>query len=99
MLETEVQKTKGSARDIPEDILQNFLEMRQELLERSVLPWAEHCTECAVPHCYSTCDFYTPREDLKCRRFVDGMVPIDLPRRVEFVGAIGKISWVKIFDA
>lgn len=79
MLETEVQKTKGSARDIPEDILQNFLEMRQEILERSVLPWAEHCTECAVPHCYSTCDFYTPREDLKCRRFVDGMVPIDLP--------------------
>ena len=43
------------------------------ILQRSVTAWAEHCSECAMPGCYSTCAFYAPREDYKCRRFPDGI--------------------------
>jgi len=48
---------------------------------RSALAWGEHCTECVMPSCYATCSLYTPRRDLKCRRFADGM------ERVRFEGA------------
>src|SRR6202035_3225783 len=51
--------------------------LRDSILERTVLPWSEHCTECVWPTCYTTCDLYSPREDGRCRRFSDGMVRID----------------------
>src|SRR5437879_2450330 len=35
----------------------------------SLLMWGEHCVECAAPACYSTCDLYQARSDLRCRRF------------------------------
>jgi FkbH-like protein len=39
--------------------------------------WEEHCTECAFPDCYKTCDLFEPRKDGNCRRFQDGVVPIE----------------------
>ncbi len=36
---------------------------------QSALVWSEHCTECAMPACYTSCELYTPRHDLHCRRF------------------------------
>lgn len=39
----------------------------------SVLAWSEHCVECAIPHCYQTCDLYHARSDGKCRRFTYGI--------------------------
>ncbi len=47
----------------------------------SLLNWAEHCTECAMPACYATCAFYTPREDLKCRRFHNSIQPTHVDDR------------------
>lgn len=38
------------------------------------LQWQEHCVECAVPQCYSTCSLYVRREDSKCARLVYGIV-------------------------
>jgi FkbH-like protein len=38
----------------------------------SLLLWAEHCVECAAPACYTSCDLYQPRSDLRCRRFTYG---------------------------
>ena len=35
--------------------------------------WGEHCVECAAPACFSSCDLYQQRPDLRCRRFVWGM--------------------------
>ena len=35
--------------------------------------WSEHCTECAVPHCYHNCVNWQPRIDNKCRRFTYGI--------------------------
>lgn len=40
---------------------------------RSALVWAEHCTECAMPSCYTDCALYTPRQDLHCRRFYEDL--------------------------
>jgi len=39
---------------------------------RSLTVWQEHCSECAMPDCYSTCAFYVPRADYKCQRFTGG---------------------------
>ncbi len=43
----------------------------------SVMPllWEEHCAECTVPECYSSCLLYQEREDKKCARFVYGIYP------------------------
>jgi FkbH-like protein len=38
----------------------------------ALLFWDEHCVECAAPACYSTCDLYQARTDLRCRRFAFG---------------------------
>ena len=38
----------------------------------ALLLWGEHCIECAAPACYSTCNLYQPRSDLRCRRFQFG---------------------------
>ena len=43
------------------------------LSARSQIVWAEHCSECAYPSCYSSCAFYSPRGDLHCRRFEAGI--------------------------
>jgi FkbH-like protein len=45
----------------------------------AILPWEEHCTECAIPACYETCPLYEARSDGRCRRFVDGFVPVQGP--------------------
>lgn len=39
----------------------------------SVMVWGEHCTECAAPACYQTCDLYEARPDTRCRRFRFGI--------------------------
>lgn len=40
---------------------------------RTVMQWAEHCSECAMPACFTSCAFYNPRTDLKCQRFPGGI--------------------------
>ena len=79
MYETEANHRSHSAHKIPQDVVQEFGKLRGKALARTVLPWSEHCTECVWPSCYSTCDLYSPREDGKCRRFIDGMVRVDCP--------------------
>jgi hypothetical protein len=36
---------------------------------RTSLVWAEHCTECAMPACYTNYELYTAAARLHCRRF------------------------------
>jgi FkbH-like protein len=79
MYETEANGKKESFDQIPSEIAAQFRELKGMVLERTVLPWSEHCTECVWPTCYTTCDLYSPREDGRCRRFSDGMVRIDCP--------------------
>ncbi len=41
--------------------------------KRALLLWGEHCIECAVPDCFTTCDLYEARADERCRRFQYGI--------------------------
>jgi len=77
MYETEINHKIESASEAPAECMKLFKEVKNGVIARTLIPWGEHCTECGWPSCYSTCDLYVPREDLKCRRFVDGMVRVD----------------------
>lgn len=99
MYETEVNSLQESADQIPEEIISHFSEAKQTVLDRSVLPWGEHCTECVWPTCYSSCDLYVPRQDGKCRRFVDGMVRIVCPEALNtYILKIRFKRWGKLWS-
>ncbi len=98
MYETEANLGIESSSQLSPEAIASFANLRGKIVTRTVLPWSEHCTECAWPTCYSTCDMYSPREDKRCRRFVDGMVRIDCPTAVN--GYILKIrfkQWGKLW--
>lgn len=82
MYESEANKRIESLDQVPSDVVSKFRELRGAIVAKTVLPWGEHCTECVWPTCYATCDLYHPREDGRCRRFVEGMVRIDCPGAV-----------------
>jgi FkbH-like protein len=99
MYETEANRYTESAKQIPAEVLAQFGELKRTVVERTVLPWSEHCTECVWPTCYSTCDLYSAREDGKCRRFVDGMVRIDCPEALNsYVLKITFKRWGKLWS-
>jgi FkbH-like protein len=79
MYETEANIKTLSSSEVPSDVISAFGELNGKVIARSVLPWSEHCTECVWPSCYTTCNLYEPREDSRCRRFVDGMVRVENP--------------------
>jgi FkbH-like protein len=82
MYETEANSLAEAIEQVPAKIVGKFVEFREKVIARTVLPWGEHCTECVWPTCYTTCDLYSPREDGRCRRFVDGMVRLNCPGAV-----------------
>jgi len=50
--------------------------VKRNAVERTaLLHWEEHCHECAIPICYTTCSLYVPRADRKCARFAYGIFP------------------------
>ncbi len=100
MYETEANNKTGASSEIPPDVLSAFAELRGKVVARSLLPWSEHCTECVWPTCYTTCDLYEPRKDLKCQRFVDGMVRIDNPANPDsYLLKIRFKQWGKLWAA
>ena len=76
MFELELNHDKLAADVIPEDIKRQFQNELQTIRGYAILPWEEHCTECAMPECYQTCDLYEARVDGKCRRFIGGISPV-----------------------
>src|SRR5271155_1018481 len=98
MYETEINHKIESISAIPPEVAKRFAEVKPSITSRSLIQWGEHCTECGWPTCYSTCELYEAREDLKCRRFVEGMVRIDCPGSVN--GYLLKVSfkrWGKLW--
>src|SRR5262245_36307329 len=66
----------------------------------SLLFWGEHCTECAAPACYKSCDLYQPRRDGRCRRFRFGVYKNSNFRSLRGYGAeIEFKKWGRIFTA
>ena len=76
MYEAEVNDRIEAPDTLPPGVLARFSEYRASVEARTLLPWGEHCTECAWPACYATCELYEPRTDGACRQFVDGVVRI-----------------------
>ena len=76
MIQTVVGEYRPLSIKIDGDALKFFTLTRDAIVSTSTLVWAEHCSECVMPTCYSTCAFYTPRRDLKCRRFANGAQPV-----------------------
>jgi FkbH-like protein len=99
MYETEANHRIVSGQEIPKDIELQFGGLSKLVLERTVLPWSEHCTECVWPTCYKTCDLYSPREDGRCRRFADGMVRVDCPTALNsYLLRIQFKQWAKLWS-
>jgi FkbH-like protein len=66
--------------------IERFKTIHHEIEARSMLFWGEHCSECAIPKCYSTCALYVPRIDGKCQRFAFGVQRVaqtNWPERLE----------------
>lgn len=72
MYETEIY-LKSITENLPSSVWESFSATQERIKKRSVLHWTEHCTECAMPACFTTCDLYSPRVDGKCQRFVKGI--------------------------
>ena len=52
---------------------QEAYEPVRNITAMALIFWGEHCVECAAPACFSSCDLYQQRPDLRCRRLVWGM--------------------------
>jgi FkbH-like protein len=91
MFEIEVDHGSLDRSEVPEDIIRHFSGAGVSFAAVSMLPWEEHCTECAMPMCYKTCDLYESRKDGKCRRFIDGVVVV--PGIDNLQGYIARVSF------
>ena len=91
MYESEIYP-KSIKEEIPGDILDQFIHMRAMVELRSLMHWTEHCTECAMPQCFKTCDLYVPRVDGKCNRFLNGIERIapELTGNIEILKIVFK---------
>jgi FkbH-like protein len=70
---------------------------RDEIEAIWFMRWEEHCVECAMPHCYSTCSLYARRADLQCARFVNGIVPNPaFPGQLPHGAQVGFKRWGKL---
>jgi FkbH-like protein len=79
MFEVEVAHIALDSHELPSKIREEFLAPRS-ITHLSLTSWEEHCTECAWPQCYTTCDLYSARSDGNCRRTIDGFSPlVDMP--------------------
>lgn len=63
---------------LPSEVAGAFAATQAALAARTAITWGEHCSECAFPSCYSSCEFYTPRGDLNCRRFAHGIEAVEV---------------------
>jgi len=99
MYETETNRKIDSVSVVPAVVRAALGQLRVNVVQRTVLPWSEHCTECVWPTCYSSCDLYAPREDGRCRRFVDGMVRVDCSEAISsYLLKIRFKRWAKLWS-
>lgn len=78
MKETVLREAPHVNINISQEVEDRFREVRAAIIERSTIVWGEHCSECAFPSCYTSCEFYTPRSDMNCRRFANGIEAVSV---------------------
>ncbi len=71
-------------------------ELGTHILKRSVTVWQEHCSECAMPGCYSTCTFYRPRLDYKCSRLDDRIRVHQSPQHIAVPITVAFGRWARL---
>lgn len=74
----EFEANHGRRRELSErgQVRQEAGMRETEIRALAIIPWEEHCTECAIPACYESCALYQARDDGRCRRFAEGFVPV-----------------------
>ena len=75
-VEQTLYKPVEASVKMPAEVVEEFERFSRCIVASSAIIWGEHCSECAVPKCYSSCSYYSPRADLTCRRFVGGIEPV-----------------------
>ena len=97
MFEFEVDHAVLDCTEIPVEIQARFSESCASVRAFSLIAWEEHCTECAMPQCYTTCDLYRPRKDGKCRRFDYGFGYVQgVPSILGYVCKVSFKRWGQI---
>ncbi|MDA0675100.1 MAG: hypothetical protein O3A88_01830, partial [Proteobacteria bacterium] len=91
MFETEISFSHFDPGELPPDVRDKFAETARLVARRSQIRWTEHCSECAAPACFSSCVFYDPRPDMKCRCFRGGFYASALDGAA--VGAVMRITF------
>ena len=49
MYETEANRHREYLEHIPAEVIAQLGEAKSTVVDRTVLPWSEHCTECVWP--------------------------------------------------
>ncbi|MGH1352795.1 MAG: HAD-IIIC family phosphatase [Methyloligellaceae bacterium] len=97
MREFYLRYKKATPKSVEPEHLKLLEETRNAIQARSHLIWAEHCSECAMPACFSYCEYYSPRMDLKCQRFTEGLAPVAIDNReLRDVFSVGFKKWGKL---
>jgi FkbH-like protein len=97
VFEFEVNHARYPASHLPPGILQQFGDAQEGIVDISLLPWEEHCTECAMPECYKSCDLYAPRKDGHCRRFVNGIEVVEgVPNSLGYAVRVSFKRWGRL---
>ncbi|MEP5697013.1 MAG: hypothetical protein ABJN43_00225, partial [Sneathiella sp.] len=61
MFEREIYQSHSLDQNGIDDLLSLFCDQKDSFILKSHMNWAEHCTECVMPDCFTSCSFYTPR--------------------------------------
>ena len=97
MFELHIPHRRWPRSQLPDEVKACFRDFDAEIRGVSLAPWGEHCTECAVPECYASCDLYAARVDGKCRRFAEGieLVP-DAPTAQGYLVRVAFKRWAQL---
>ena len=94
MIEFEINFKNFDSDSLHEETIAKFTQTQAKISASTALVWGEHCTECAVPHCYQTCGLYQARIDGKCRRFKLGIQNVKRSNNTKIYKVIFK-KWGK----
>lgn len=98
MFEIETDHVKLPTEHLTDEIKIQFKDFDANIVAMSLIPWEEHCTECAAPQCYTTCDLYEARKDGRCRRFIGGVSPIsNVPTLQTYAVRLVFKRWAQVF--
>ncbi len=97
MFELHIPHRRWPRSQLPDEVKAQFRDFDAEIRGVSLAPWGEHCTECALPECYASCDLYEARADGKCRRFAEGieLVP-DAPTAHGYLVRVAFKRWAQL---